>query len=115
MAENVVTRYDPHFHLGMRVMTLIWCSRGWQIWIRVRVFNATFNNISVTLRQSCFIGGGNQNTHRQTLSHNFVSSTSRLSGIRTYNDSGDTVIGTDCIKVVINPITIRSRPQQPLE
>ena len=31
MAENVVTRYDPHFHLGMRVMTLIWCFRGWQV------------------------------------------------------------------------------------
>jgi hypothetical protein len=25
MAENVVTRYDPHFNLGMRVMTLNWC------------------------------------------------------------------------------------------
>ena len=24
MAENVVTCYDLHFHLGMRVMTLIW-------------------------------------------------------------------------------------------
>ena len=33
MAENVVTRYDPHFHLGMRVMTLIWCFRGWQVWL----------------------------------------------------------------------------------
>jgi hypothetical protein len=31
MAENIVTRYDPHFHLGMRVMTLIWCFRGWQV------------------------------------------------------------------------------------
>jgi hypothetical protein len=31
MAENVVMRYDPHFHLGMRVMTLIWCFRGWQV------------------------------------------------------------------------------------
>jgi hypothetical protein len=31
MAENVVTHYDPHFHLGMRVMTLIWCFRGWQV------------------------------------------------------------------------------------
>ena len=31
MAENVVTRYDPHFHLGMRVMTLNWCFRGWQV------------------------------------------------------------------------------------
>ena len=28
-------RYDPHFHLGMRVMTLIWCFRGWQVWSHV--------------------------------------------------------------------------------
>jgi len=43
-------------------------------------------------------GGGNRRTgenHRpvtsylQTLSHNVVSSTSRLSGIRTHNFSGD--------------------------
>ena len=27
--------------------------------------------------------------HRQTLSHNFVSSAPRLSGIRTHNISGD--------------------------
>ena len=31
MAENVVTRCGPHFHLGMRIMTLIWCFRGWQV------------------------------------------------------------------------------------
>ena len=36
MAENVVTRYDPHFHLGMRVMTLIWCFTGWQVWLKVK-------------------------------------------------------------------------------
>jgi hypothetical protein len=32
--------------------------------------------------------------HRQTLSHNVVSSTPRLSGVRTHKVS---VIGTDCI------------------
>ena len=37
MAENVVTRYDPHFHLGMRVMTLNWCFRGWQVCVIVMV------------------------------------------------------------------------------
>jgi hypothetical protein len=31
MAENVITRYDPHLHLGMRLMTLIWCFRCWQV------------------------------------------------------------------------------------
>jgi hypothetical protein len=29
MAENVVTRDDPHFHLGMRAP--IWCFRGLQV------------------------------------------------------------------------------------
>ena len=33
MAENAVTPYDAHFHLGMRVMTLILCFRGWQVCI----------------------------------------------------------------------------------
>ena len=50
-----------------------------------------------------FIGGGNWSTRRkqptsashwQTLSHNVVSSTPRLCGIRTRNFSGDS---TDCI------------------
>jgi len=36
-----------------------------------------------------FIGGGNHRpSHRQTLSHNVISSTPRLSGIRTHV-SGD--------------------------
>jgi hypothetical protein len=53
------------------------------------VFNATFSNISVAVS---FIGGEtgvNGENHqpaasdRQTLSHNVVTSTPRLSGIRT--------------------------------
>ena len=47
------------------------------------VFNATFNNISVIFN---FIGGENHRpaaNHGQTLSHNVVSSTPVLSGIRT--------------------------------
>ena len=62
--------------------------------VRVMVFNATFNNISVM--EVSFMGGGNQSTRReknhrptankgQTLSHNIVSNTPRLSGIRTHN------------------------------
>jgi hypothetical protein len=35
LAMNGVRTYnfsgDIHFHLGMRVMTLIWCFRGWQV------------------------------------------------------------------------------------
>jgi hypothetical protein len=39
-----------------------------------------------------FLGGGNRSTQRKPptkLSHNVVSSTTRLSGIRTHNISGD--------------------------
>ena len=62
------------------------------------VFNSTFNNISVTswrsvlLVQETRIPGENHRpaaSHCQTLSHNVVSSTPRLNGIRTDNVSGD--------------------------
>ena len=58
------------------------------------VFNATFNNISVVSWQLVLsveetgIPGENHRpvaSHRQTLSHNVVSSTHRLGGIRTHN------------------------------
>ena len=67
------------------------------------VFNVTFNNISVISWQSVLlveetgVPGENHRhvaSHRQTLSHNVVSSTPRLSGVRTHNL---VVIGTDCI------------------
>jgi hypothetical protein len=66
-----------------------------------------------------FIGGGNRSTQRKpltcrksqhTLSHNVVSSTSRLVGIRTHNVSVDRHW-----LYMVNPTTIRSRPRQPLE
>jgi hypothetical protein len=44
-------------------------------------------------------------SHSQTLSHNVVSSTPRLNGIKTHNFI--VVIGTDCT-VVANQTTIRS-------
>ena len=62
------------------------------------VFNATFNNISiiswrsVLLVEETGIPGENHQSavnHRQTLSHDVVSSTPHLSGIRTQNISGD--------------------------
>ena len=60
------------------------------------VFNATFNNISVIYRGINFYGWSklekttdHVKSHRQTFSHNVVSSTSCLSGIRTHNVSGD--------------------------
>ena len=62
------------------------------------LFNATFNNISVTSwRLVLLVGetGGPGENHRpvasqwQTLSHNVVLSTPRLRGIQTHNVSGD--------------------------
>jgi hypothetical protein len=65
---------------------------------RVMVFNATLNNILVILWRSVLLveeTGVPRENHRpvagnsQTLSHNIVLSTPRLSGIRTHNISGD--------------------------
>jgi len=62
------------------------------------VFNATFNYISVISWISVLLmeetGGPGENhrpaqSHCQTLSHNVVSSTPRLSGIQAHNVSGD--------------------------
>ena len=66
------------------------------------VFNTNFNNISVISWQSVLLveetGAPGVNhrpvaSHWQTLSHKVVSSTPRLSRIRTHNVSGD----SDCI------------------
>ena len=66
--------------------------------IRAMVFKATFNNIStiswrrVLLAEETGVPGDNHRhaaSHWQTLSHNDVSSTPRLSGIRIHNVSGD--------------------------
>ena len=62
------------------------------------MFNATFNNVSVIAWRSVLLvekTGVPKENHRpvasnwQTVSHNVVSSTPRLSGIRTHNISGD--------------------------
>ena len=66
------------------------------LWVRVRVFNATFNNISVIscrsvlLLEETRVPGENPPTCSKsltTLSHNIASNTPRLSGIRTHNVS----------------------------
>jgi hypothetical protein len=63
---------------------------------RFMVFNVTFNNISAISLRSVFLvvetGVPEENhktvtSHCQTLSHNVVSSTSRLSKIKTHNIS----------------------------
>ena len=59
------------------------------------VFNVTFNNISVILGQSYLLMEETRKnhqpaaSHRQTLTHNVVSSTLYLSGIRIHYVSGD--------------------------
>jgi hypothetical protein len=64
----------------------------------VVVFNATLNNISVISWRSVLsveetgVPGENHRpfaSNRQTSSHNIVSNTPRLSGVRTHNISGD--------------------------
>jgi len=53
------------------------------------LFNATFNNISVLLVEEPGENHRPTASYCQTLSHNVVSSTPRLTGIRTHNVSGD--------------------------
>jgi hypothetical protein len=53
------------------------------------VFNITFNNITVILVEETGENHWPATSHCQTLSHNVVSSTPRLSRIRTHNISGD--------------------------
>ena len=53
------------------------------------VFNATFNNISVLLVEETRENNPPVVSHWQTLSHNVVPSTPRLSGIQTHNVSDD--------------------------
>jgi len=62
------------------------------------MFNATFKNISVIswlsvlLLEETGVHGENHrpvSRHRQTLSHNVVSGTPRLSGFRPHKISGD--------------------------
>jgi hypothetical protein len=68
--------------------------------VRVMVFNATFNNISVLVQRSVLLEEETEENYRpveshwQTLSHNVVSSTPPLSVNRTHKV---VVIDTDCI------------------
>ena len=56
------------------------------------VFNASFNNISVLLMEETGVLGENHRpveSHGQTLSHNVVSSTPPMNGVRTHNFNGE--------------------------
>ena len=79
------------------------CPIGWvsskilfiRVKVKVMVFNATFNNIWViSLRSVLLVEETGENhrpvaSHWQILSHNVVSSTHCLSGIRTHNFGGN--------------------------
>ena len=87
-------------HYGILEMILIW---KLNIIYERMLFNATFNNISVISWQSVLLveetrvpweNYRSDAIHWQTLSHNVVSSTPRMSGIQTHML---VVIGTDCI------------------
>jgi hypothetical protein len=88
----------------------------------VMVFNAIFNNISVIswrsvlLVEETAIPGENHQPvagHWQTSSHNFVSSTPRMSGFRTHNVSDDRhtflcmMIVTRLINIIIVLILVK--------
>ena len=84
--------------------------------VMVMVFNATLNNISVISWKSVLLveetevpreNHGPVASHWQTLSHNVVSSTSDLSGIRTQN------VSDDGHWLAINSTTIWSQQWQP--
>ena len=74
------------FH--MIIQTIISSNARWYFGLRVIVFNTTFNNISAISWRSVLLveetrvpGENHWPVTRQTLSHNVVSSTPRLSGI----------------------------------
>jgi hypothetical protein len=71
---------------------IIWYKKQLRLELKIMVFHATFNNMLVMSWLLIGVPGENHwsaVSRRQTLSHNVVSSTPRMSGIRTHNVSGD--------------------------
>ena len=83
--------------------------------VRVMVFNATFNNISVLLVEETGVSGENHRpaaNHWQTVSHKLCLVHLAWVGFQL---ATLVVIGTDCKgSSVVNLTTIWSRPQRPL-
>ena len=80
--------------------------------------NVTFNNISAISRwlallmEETGVPGENHRpfaSHRQTLSHNVVSITPRLNGIRTHNFSGDSFTSNHHTITTMKPLVIMDR------
>jgi len=103
--DNTCIVLDQHTELYVIVLHVLYWNNIPQVnillhhkGVRVVVFNATFNNILVITWRSVLLveeSGVSRKNHQpassnqQTLSHNVVTSTHRLSGIRTHNVSGD--------------------------
>jgi hypothetical protein len=120
--KKIWSLFLPFYIIWWFNLLLIWSDKGdigtygWFGWFMV--LNATFNYISVISWRSVLlveetrIPGENHGpvaSHWQTLSHNVVSSTPRLS----FDLTTLVVIGTDC-SCSLNPTTIRSRPRRTL-
>jgi hypothetical protein len=98
---------NTHCHWGLIVQNNI-------SWVRVMVFNVTFNNMSVILWRSVLLveetrvhGENHRPSHWQTLSHNVLSSTRRHERDSNFQISDD----RHWIHRQLNLTTIRSRPR----
>jgi hypothetical protein len=90
------------------------------VWVRIMIFNATFNNISIISWQSALlveetgVHGGNHwsvASHCETLSHIVASTAPRMNAIRTHNwwlcNASD--IWSSCENLIINTSKILVR------
>ena len=99
--DNLFISIEPFYMSLSKIQKLekcvFWASK-FSVFALFMVFNTIFNNISAISWQSVFlveetlVAGEKHRpaaSHGQILSHSFVSSTPRLSWIRTHNINGD--------------------------
>ena len=109
-AQSLKWMFSRHINNNIRYISPI----GLYLVVRVMLFNATFNNISVLSMEETGLPGENHppaTSHWQTLSHNVVSSTPRHE-----QDLNTTLVVILALitQVVVQPTTIWSRPWQSL-
>ena len=120
--SKILVYCAPNISLRMEISkcVLVYLSRR----VGITVFKATFNNISVISWQSVLmveetrVHGENHRpttSHWQTLSHNVILSSPRLSGVRTHNVSGDRHYWTGNYKFTYHTITSTTVPLQKSE
>jgi hypothetical protein len=97
LIDKSMTDIEQHLRCSTKIVH-VFTEVQLRVTVRVMVFNATFNNMSVISWRSLLLveeTGVPGENHRpaasqwQILSHNVVSSTPRLSEIRTHNVSDD--------------------------